>query len=161
MKKLMKQTTILLLLLFVGITAKAESSLIVQPLIGNEQTQVLSTIGYLKVTSDSLFIYSHSDMLLGKHAIKEIRCIRYGEPDTHESIDNVNVTTCNIYPNPTQEHLIVDNANGDNAFIFDVNGKLLQTTAIDGNHAIINVRALPNGNYLLLINTQTYKFIKQ
>ena len=139
----------------------AETSLIVQPLTGNEQAQALSTIGYVKVKSDSLFIYSHGDILLGKNAIKDIRHIRYGEPTEVTSIDNVNVSTCRIYPNPTQDMLIIDNSDADKAFIFDLNGRLLQTTLLYGEKATINVTALPQGDYILLLNTQTFKFIKQ
>ena len=157
----MKQKITLILLLFVAIAAKAETSLIVQPLIGDEQAQALSTIGYVKVSPDSLFIYSHSDMLLGKNAIKNIRHIRYGEPATVTAIDDVNTASCHIYPNPTQDMLIIDNADSDKAFIFDLNGRLLQTAAISGDHATINVTSLPQGDYILLLNTQTFKFIKQ
>ena len=157
----MRQKILLIPLLFVGIAAIAETSLIVQPLSGNEQAQALSTIGYVKVTSDSLFIYSHSDMLLGKNAIKDIRHIRYGEPNNQEGIDDVNVTTCRVYPNPTQDMLIIDGTNADKALIFDLNGRLLQTTLLYGEKATINVTALPKGEYILLLNTQTFKFIKQ
>ena len=156
----MKQKLLLIPLLFVAITALAETSLIVQPLSGDEQAQALSTIGYVKVTSDSLFIYAHSDMLLGKNAIKDIHSIRYGEPNPQESIDNVNVSTCHIYPNPTQDMLIIDNSDADKALIFDLNGHLLQTVSLYGEKATINVTTLPRGEYLLLLNTQTYKFIK-
>lgn len=159
---LMKQKLLLIPLLFVTIVANAETSLIVQPLTGNEQAKALSNIGYVKVTLDSLFIYSHSDILLGKNAIKDIRHIRYGEKSgITTSIDNVNVTTCRIYPNPTQDMLIIDGANADNALIFDLNGHLLQSVALYGETATINVTALPKGEYVLLLKTQTFKFIKQ
>ena len=157
----MKQKLLLIPLLFAAIVAKAETSLIVQPLSGDEQAQALSTIGYVKVTSDSLFVYSYSDMLLGKNAIKDIRHIRYGEPAENTSIDNVNVSTCHIYPNPTQGMLIIDGSNADKVLIFDLNGRLLQTDPLSGEKATINVTALPKGEYLLLLNTQTFKFIKQ
>ena len=158
----MRQKLLIFPLLFVAIAVIAETSLIVQPLSGEEQAQALSTIGYVKVTSDSLFIYSHSDMLLGKNAINDIRSIRYDETSgITTSIDNVNVSTCHIYPNPTQDLLIIDNADSDKALIFDLNGRLLQTVAISGGHATINVTALPQGDYIILINTQTFKFIKQ
>lgn len=158
----MKQKLLLVPLLFVALTAIAETSLVVQPLSGNEQAQALSTIGYVKVTSDSLFIYSHSDMLLGKNAIKDIRHIRYSENSgISTSIDNVNVSSCRIYPNPTQDMLVIDNAHGNKAFIFDINGRLLQSVAINGDRATISVTALPKGDYILLLNTQTLKFIKQ
>ena len=156
----MRQKLLLIPLLFVAIAAIAETSRIVQPLSDNEQAQALSTIGYVKVTPDSLFIYTHSDMLLGKNAIKDIRHIRYGEPNEATSIDDENVTTCRIYPNPTQDMLIIDDSNADKALIFDLNGRLLQTTPLYGEKATINVTALPQGDYILLLNTQTLKFIK-
>ena len=157
----MRQKIFLIPLLFIAIAAIAETSLIVQPLSGNEQAQALSTIGYVKVASDSLFVYSHSDMLLGKNAIKDIRHIRYGEPATVTGIDDVNTTICYIYPNPTQDMLIIDNSDAGKALIFDLNGHLLQSVALYGEKATINVTSLPQGDYILLLNTQTFKFIKQ
>ena len=157
----MRQKIFLIPLLFIAIAAIAETSLIVQPLSGNEQAQALSAIGYVKVASDSLFVYSHSDMLLGKNAIKDIRSIRYGEPATATGIDDINTTICYIYPNPTQDMLIIDNSDADKALIFDLNGRLMQTTPLYGEKTTINVTSLPQGDYILLLNTQTFKFIKQ
>jgi hypothetical protein len=59
------------------------------------------------------------------------------------------------------DRLIIDNANCEKAYIFDLNGRLLQTTPIDGERTSINVNSLPQGDYLLLLNNQTIKFIKQ
>ena len=157
----MRQKIFLIPLLFIAIAAIAETSLIVQPLSGNEQAQALSAIGYVKVASDSLFVYSHSDMLLGKNAFKDIRSIRYGELATVTGIDDVNTTICYIYPNPTQDMLIIDNPDADKALIFDLNGRLLQSVALYGEKTTIKVTSLPQGEYLLLLNTQTFKFIKQ
>ena len=157
----MKQKIFLMLLLFVAASTMAETSLVIKLLTGDECTSALAKIGYVKVTKDSLFVYSHGDVLLGNIATKDIQHIRYGEPNINESIDNVNVVTCRIYPNPTQDLLVIDNANSDKAFIFDLNGRLLQSVAISSDHATINVTSLPQGDYLILLNTQTYKFIKQ
>ncbi len=158
----MKRKLIIIPLLFVAIATMAETSLIVKPLIGEERSAALSTIGYVKVTKDSLFVFSHSDFLLSKSAIKDVRYIRYGEPNDVTSLDNVQTTsTCLVYPNPTQDMLIIDNANCDKAYIFDLNGRLLKTTSLNGEHTSINVTSLPQGDYLLLLNNQTIKFIKQ
>lgn len=141
---------------------RAENSLIIQPLNGSEQANALAQIGYVKVTQDSLFVFSHSDYLLSKIAIKDVRHIRYGEPNETTSIDDVQTsTTCRVYPIPTQDMLIIDNANCDKAYIFDLKGRLLQTTSISGEHTSINVTSLPQGDYLLLLNNQNIKFIKQ
>lgn len=157
----MKTKFLFFVALFISARVFAETSLIVQPLSGDEQAQALSTIGYVKVTSDSLFIYSYSDILLGKNAIKDIRHIRYGEPNSQEGIDDVNVATCRVYPNPTQDMLVIDGSDAEKALIFDLNGHLVQSVAINGDHATINVTSLPQGDYILLLNTQTLKFIKQ
>ena len=157
----MKRKLLIIPLLLVSIVTMAETSLIIQPLTGNEQANALAQIGYVKVTPDSLFVFSYSDFLLSKIAIKDVRHIRYGEPSEATSIDNVNMTTCRIYPNPTQDMLIIDNANCEKAYIFDLNGRLLQITPIDGEHTSVNVTSLPQGDYLLLLNNQTVKFIKQ
>lgn len=158
----MKRKPLTLLLLLVAITMMAETSLIIKPLIGQEQANTLDQIGYVKVTPDSLFVFSHNDFLLSKMAIKDVRHIRYGEPNEATSIDDVKAsTTCRVYPNPTQDRLIIDNANCEEAYIFDLNGHLLQTTPINGEHTSINVTSLPQGDYLLLLNNQTVKFIKQ
>lgn len=158
----MKRKLIFISLLFVAVAAMAESSLIIQPLTGQEQANAFAQIGYVKVTQDSLFVFSHSDFVLSKFAIKDVRHIRYGEPNEATSIDDVHAaTTCRVYPNPTQDLLIIDNANCDKAYIFDLNGRLLQTTPISGERTSINVTSLPQGDYLLLLNNQTVKFIKK
>lgn len=157
----MKRKLIFIPLLFVAIAMMAETSLIIQPLTGEEQANALAKIGYVKMTPDSLFVFNHSDFLLSKMAIKDVRHIRYGEPNDDTNIDNIQVTnTCRVYPNPTHDMLIIDNANSEKAYIFDLNGHLLQTTPLNGEHSIINVTSLPQGDYLLLLNNQTIKFLK-
>lgn len=157
----MKRKTLLILMPWIAIAMMAETALIIKPLTGQEQTNALSTIGYVKVTRDSLFVFSHSDFLLSKIAIKDVRHIRYGEPNEQQGIDDVQATTCRVYPNPTMDKLIIENANCEKAYIFDLNGRLLQATPIDSEHTSVNVTNLPQGDYLLLLNNQTIKFIKQ
>ena len=158
----MKRKLIFIPLLFVAIAMMAETSLIIQPLNSEEQTNALAQIGYVKVMKDSLSVFSYGNFLLSKIAIKDVRHIRYGEPNDVMGIDDVQATTtCRIYPNPTMDRLIIENANCEKAYIFDLNGRLLQTTSIEGEHTSINVTSLPQGDYLLLLNNQTIKFIKQ
>ena len=158
----MKRKTFLISLLFVAIAAMAETALIIQPLTGDEQTNALTKIGYVKVTQDSLFVFNYSDFLLSKIAIKDVRHIRYGEPNEQQGIEDVqSATTCRVYPNPTQDRLVIENAEGEKVYIFDINGRLLQTANLQDGNATLNVSPLPQGEYLLLLNTQPLKFIKQ
>ena len=143
-------------------TIGAETALIIQPLNGDEQANALAQIGYVKVTPDSLFVFSNGDFLLSKAAIKDIRHIRYGEPKELTGIDDVqSATICRVYPNPTQDKLVIENAEGEKVYIFDINGRLLQTANLQDGNATLNVSPLPQGEYLLLLNTLTVKFIKQ
>ena len=152
----MKRKLIILSLLFVAIAAKAETSLIIQPLTGKEQANALAQIGYVKVAQDSLFVFSHSDFLLSKIAINDVRYIRYGEPNEATSTEDVQAaTTCRVYPNPTQDMLIIDNANCEKAYIFDLNGRLLQTAPINGEHTSINMTSLPQGAIMTTVRERS------
>ena len=158
----MKRKLLIIPMLFIAIAMVAETALIIKPLAGEEQANALEKIGYVKVTQDSLFVFNHSDFLLSKIAIKDVRHIRYGEQNDATGVDDVQTTTtCRVHPNPTMDRLIIDNANCEKAYIFDLNGHLLLTSPIYGEHASINVTGLPQGDYLLLLNNQTIKFIKQ
>ena len=113
----MKRRLIVIPLLFVAIAMMAEMSLIIKPLSGEELANALEKIGYVKVTRDSLFVFSHSDFMLSKIAIKDVRHIRYGEAE-QVGIDEVQAnTTCRVYPNPTQDILIIDNANCEKVYV--------------------------------------------
>ncbi len=156
-----KKLFLLLCTLWTLSPLSAETALIIQPLTGEEQANALAQIGYVKVTPDSLLVFSHGDFLLSKAAIKDIRHIRYGEPNQPTSIDDVqSATTCRVYPNPTQDRLVIENAEVEKVYIFDLNGRLLQTANLQDGNATLNVSPLPQGEYLLLLNTQTVKFIK-
>lgn len=158
----MKRKLIISCLLLVAIATMAETSLIVKPLTGEEQSTALSTIGYMKMTPESLYVYSHSDLLLSKTAIKDINYLHFGSSEVAMSFENVHAaTSCRVYPNPTQDMLIIENANSDKAYIFDISGRLLQTKSIEGDRTSINVNSLPLGEYLLFLGNQTVKFLKQ
>ena len=157
----MKRKMFLISWLFAAIAATAETALIIKPLAGDEQANALAQIGYVKVTQDSIFMFSHSDFLLSKADIKDIRHIRYGEQNQTTNLEKVqSVTSCSVYPNPTQDKLVIENAEGEKVYIFDINGRLLQTADLQNGNATLNVSSLSQGEYLLLLNTQTIKFIK-
>lgn len=157
----MKTKIVILSLLCTAIVSKANTLLVVHPLVGEEQAEVISSIGYVKITSDSLYIYSFSNILLGKNAIKDICNIRYDKQEVATKFIDADVATLRIYPNPTHDMLIIESANAEKAFIFDLNGRLQQSVALFGDKVTINVTSLPKGEYILLLNAQTFKFIKQ
>ena len=71
-----------------------------------------------------------------------------------------------IYPNPVVNNLIISCVEFDsNIGIYDMYGKLLLTKKIDTNTAIIDVRYLQSGTYLIKVFSQkgvvTKKIVKQ
>jgi hypothetical protein len=63
----------------------------------------------------------------------------------------LNKTTFSIVPNPTNNYFDVYLSNesipNQQLSIYDINGRLLQTTAINGQHTLVNVAHLPSGMY--------------
>ena len=67
----------------------------------------------------------------------------------------------NIYPNPTQGLLFISGLIKKERYsILDFSGREI-TTGIANPSQEINVSKLVPGNYILMINNKTYKFIKK
>jgi len=70
--------------------------------------------------------------------------------DQHSSI----IKNIEVYPNPANEYIVVNL--GENIFfediilIYDLNGKLIRQTIVNGNQKTINISDLANGQYILI-----------
>jgi len=157
----MKQKLLLAVALLVGLQVFAETSLVVYPMSEAEQATALFTIGYVKLRNDSMFLYSKADFLLGSNRLSEVRKVTY-EDRSVDAIEEVqSYSSFMVYPNPTQGVLIVKNANCDVARVFSLHGQILITASLYEGGGTINVSSLPMGTYLLQLNTELVKFIKQ
>ena len=85
--------------------------------------------------------------------------------DLNQNIDNVNFT---VYPNPSNDKINFEfdykNATMTEAFLTDMNGKIVKKTAITNN--TIDIHSLSKGNYILILKdtnnkTYTHKIIKK
>ena len=71
------------------------------------------------------------------------------------------VSSVFVFPNPVTTNLTVAGANkGVKINLFDMTGKLLQSTLAQENSTDINVSSLSQGLYLLQVGEQMIKFIK-
>jgi len=157
----MKQKFLLVSALLISSIAFAETSLVVYPLSESEQATVLSTIGYVRLRNDSMFIYSMADILLGQNCLSKVRKVTY-EDRTIDAIEEVqSSSSIMVYPNPTHEALIIKNADCDKVRVFNMSGQLLITAPLYDGCATLNVSSLSTGTYLLQLNTELVKFIKQ
>lgn len=103
------------------------------------------------------FMSTDGDVIL-KERISDIRSIVF--PSNHSGttdIIDVQEENIRIYPNPVQESLFIKSADETTYKIYDLDGRCLMSG--DGN--TINVSSLMKGTYLLQINNNTFKFIKQ
>lgn len=72
-----------------------------------------------------------------------------------ESLDAVS-----IYPNPSQNFIVVSNANSSEVRILDSSGRSHIETQAQGETSKIDISKLSSGVYFVFINGITYKFIK-
>jgi myo-inositol-hexaphosphate 3-phosphohydrolase len=61
-----------------------------------------------------------------------------------------------VYPNPTQDILMIQGIEEQALRVFDLQGRLLKTE----NGTQMNVSNLAEGTYLLQVGTQVVRFIK-
>ena len=158
MKRLTLFLTLALGILF---SAYAQNQLRVEFLSGSDYYRAISTIGRMTVSDDVLRIYAHSGQLLVERSLSDIDKITFGDNGSVTAIPEEAEASLHVYPNPTHEMLFVDGVNaGMTVRLFSLDGRLLETVASDGQQMQIQVGTLPHGIYLLQINTDIIRFIK-
>lgn len=105
-----------------------------------------------------LYMISTDGDVISRERISDIRSIVFLNNHSEET-DIIEVLEDNIriYPNPVQEALIIESADETTYKVFDIDGKCL----MNGKGKTICVSSLIKGTYLLKINNNTFKFIKQ
>ncbi len=77
---------------------------------------------------------------------------------------NNTVLPVNVYPNPATDHITVENLDGGEISILNINGSVVMKQNVTGNKTTIEVSSLPDGVYILKTvndaNTTTTKFTK-
>ena len=142
------------------------SSLVVKPLSGKECITALGNIGKVVYSGDSLYVYDAAQNVVFSDLLINVQHIRFSDeqPSTPTSVENTpgnNALQVKVYPNPTQDILMVENAQGDVLCLYSMDGRLLVTQVIENGSAQVNVAELPTGNYLLLCGKESFQVIKQ
>ena len=102
------------------------------------------------------YMSTEGDVIL-QERISDVRTIVFNTDQPGTGILDLPEDDIRIYPNPAQNILYIESANVPEYQIFDVDGRCL----LKGENSSIDVSMLKTGTYLLLINNQTFKFIKQ
>ena len=162
----MKRFLLLLGLSVLVMSAKAIPSLVVKPLSGKECITALGSIGKIVYSGDSLYVYDAAKNLVFSDLLANVQHIRFSDeqPSTPTNVENTqgkNALQVKVYPNPTQDILMVENAQGNVLRLYSIDGRLVITQAVENGSAQVDMTNLPSGNYLLLSGNQSFQVIKQ
>ena len=105
-----------------------------------------------------LYFKNTNGDIISRERISDIRSIVFTD-NTKSEIQEIEISDnkIRIYPNPVQETLNIESGESVSFKIFDLDGRLL----LHGDGNSIDVSSLKTGTYLLQINNNTLKFIKQ
>lgn len=148
-----------LLALLIGAQVTA-TNLVLLKTDGTQQLQDIATIGKWVYVGDDLQLLGHDGAVLAQEPALNIRKITFAESsgtDTPTSMENIQSTGVVIYPNPSQDILIVSGIEAQALRVFDMQGRLLKAE----NGTQVHVSDLAKGTYLLQVGTQVVRFIKK
>ncbi len=132
------------------------TQIVISPQSGAEIVQNVSMIGKWVFVGNNLQLLDHSENVLATELIANIRKITFKEgADT--AIDNVVTDVITVYPNPTQDILVVNGIDAQTLRVYNLRGEAM----IHEHGTEINVTNLSPGTYLLQIGTQVIRFIKR
>ena len=152
----MKHTFILICIILCSLQTMA-TNLVIEHRSGAEVLQDIAAIGKLVFVEDSIRLLDKSGNVLAIEALSNIKKITLLTSDTSEDVNDTIVNMIVVYPNPTQDLLIIRGIESQTLRIYDLQGRLLKTEW--GNQ--ISVGNLSDGTYLLQIGTQVVRFIKR
>ena len=144
------------------VMSKAETSLFIDYLSGDDAEIVLNVIGRIEIKDEVFRLISIEGTELASCNLYEVKKISFGD-NSETNIENNGFNTIAIFPNPTQDVLFINGLeSNDKVRLFDLQGKLILTSVAntDGNLQV-SVSQLPNGVYLLQVGVEIMKFIKQ
>ena len=151
----MKHIFILICVICCSLQTMATNLVLVQS-SGEKVSKDIAKIGKLVFVEDSIQLLDKEGNLLATESIANIKKI-YFAPPTETDVNDTLVNTILVYPNPTQDMLMIQGAASQTLRVYNLQGSLLQTEW--GNQ--ISVGNLPDGTYLLQIGTQVVRFIKR
>lgn len=130
--------------------------LLVEHCSGANLLQDVAVIGKWVYVDENLILVDKAGEVLAVEPIRNIKKITFSS-DEDMAVDNVSSETIVVYPNPTQDILMIKGVDYQTLRVYDMQGRLLKVES--GSQ--INVSSLAEGTYLLQIGTQVVRFIKK
>ena len=151
----MKHTFILICVILCSLQTMA-TNLVIEHRSGAQEKQDIATIGKLVFVGENIQLLDKEGNILATESIANVKKICFAPP-TETDVNDTLVNTILVYPNPTQDVLMIQGAESQTLRVYNLQGGLLLTQW--GNQ--ISVSHLPVGTYLLQIGTQVVRFIKK
>ena len=152
----MKHTFILICVILCSLQTMA-INLVLEQRSGAEVLQDIATIGKWLFVEDNIQLLDKSGNVLAIEPLANIKQITFATAGISEDVKDTVVNTIVVYPNPTQDVLMIQGIESQTLRVYNLQGSLLQTEWGDQ----ISVSNLPDGTYLLQIGTQVVRFIKK
>ena len=150
----MKHIFILICVICCSLQTLATNLVLVQS-SGAEEKKDIAKIGKLVFVEENIQLLDKDGNILATEPIANVKKIYFAPTST--DVNDTLVNTILVYPNPTQDILMIQGAESQMLRVYNLQGSLLQTEW--GNQ--IAVSHLPVGTYLLQIGTQVVRFIKK
>ena len=152
----MKQKVLFSVLVLLCSIQVMAANLVIERYAGAEMVQDIALIGKWVFVETDLQLLDKEGNVLATEPLANVRKIVFSNEST--AVDNVEVGSIVVYPNPTQEVLHIQGATDTTPLrIYTMEGKLVTST--EGQ--AIDVTSMNNGTYLLQIGTQVARFIKE
>ena len=132
------------------------TNLVIEHRSDAQEKQDIASIGKLVFVGENIQLLDKDGNILATEPIANVKKICF-TPPTNTNVNDTLVNTILVYPNPTQDVLMIQGAASQTLRVYNLQGSLLLTQW--GNQ--ISVGNLPDGTYLLQIGTQVVRFIKK
>lgn len=132
------------------------TNLVVERSSGDNLLQNVALIGKWVYVDDNLQLLDKAGQVLATEPLSNIKKITFSASNSTTSTENVQANSIVVYPNPTQDVLMIQGIEAQVLRVYDLQGRLLKTAI--GTQ--VNVGHLAEGTYLLQVGTQVVRFIK-
>ena len=149
----MRKFALFLLLVWAG--SMYATDLRIESLHGEARNFALSSIGKIVFEGNMLKLVDNSGEVLVSQRVADISKITFKDASSFLSVPQADIK---IYPNPASDMVMIDGLDQPAKItLFTISGQIIKSEV--GTQ--LQVSDVPHGDYLLLVNNQVVKLIKQ
>ena len=132
-------------------------NLVVEHRSGAELLQDIALIGKWVYVGDDLQLLDKAGNVLATEPLANIKKITFAISGAQTAVEDVQSSNIVVYPNPTQDVLMIQGIEAQALRVYDLQGRML----LQAEGTQVGVGQLTEGTYLLQIGTQVVRFIKK